>query len=100
MKRMAERLNLRMKKLKLVHQINVAFGLSLLLVLSITGVMIHYVLMDHFIGTEQEGLRTLGASLTATLQQPPFAEGGHSHWEKASRLRLHILRSPAEYRPS
>lgn len=76
MKRMAERLNLRMKKLKLVHQINVAFGLTLLLVLSITGVMIHYVLMDHFIGTEQEGLRTLGASLTATLQQPPFAEGG------------------------
>lgn len=76
MKRMAERLNLRMKKLKLVHQLNVAFGLSLLLVLSITGVMIHYVLMDHFIGTEQEGLRTLGASLTASLTQAPFTEGG------------------------
>ncbi|WP_245367973.1 sensor histidine kinase [Paenibacillus silagei] len=65
-----------MKKLKLVHQINVAFGLSLLLVLSITGVMIHYVLMDHFIGKEQEGLRTLGASLTASLQRAPFTEGG------------------------
>ncbi|MEK4048283.1 HAMP domain-containing sensor histidine kinase [Paenibacillus sp. FSL H8-0048] len=65
-----------MKKLKLVHQLNVAFGLSLLLVLSITGVMIHYVLMDHFIGTEQEGLRTLGASLTASLTQAPFTEGG------------------------
>ena len=76
MKRMAERLNLRMKKLKLVHQLNVAFGLSLLLVLSITGVMIHYVLMDHFIGTEQEGLRTLGASLSATLQKAPSTEGG------------------------
>ncbi|MEK3792797.1 HAMP domain-containing sensor histidine kinase [Paenibacillus sp. FSL R7-0204] len=76
MKRIAERLNLRMKKLKLVHQINVAFGLSLLLVLSISGVMIHYVLMDHFIGKEQEGLRTLGASLTASLQRAPFAEGG------------------------
>lgn len=76
MKSMAERLNQRMKKLKLVHQINVAFGLSLLLVLSITGVMIHYVLMDHFIGKEQEGLRTLGASLTASLQQPPYTEGG------------------------
>ncbi|ETT57686.1 integral membrane sensor signal transduction histidine kinase [Paenibacillus sp. FSL R7-277] len=76
MKRMAERLSLRMKKLKLVHQINAAFGLSLLLVLSITGVMIHYVLMDHFIGKEQEGLRTLGASLTASLQRAPFTEGG------------------------
>ncbi|MEK3836693.1 sensor histidine kinase [Paenibacillus sp. FSL R7-0128] len=76
MKRMVERLSLRMKKLKLVHQINVAFGLSLLLVLSITGVMIHYVLMDHFIGKEQEGLRTLGASLTASLQRAPFTEGG------------------------
>lgn len=76
MKRMAESLSLRMKKLKLVHQINVAFGLSLLLVLSITGVMIHYVLMDHFIGKEQDGLRTLGASLTASLQQLPFTEGG------------------------
>lgn len=76
MKGMAERLNLRMKKLKLVHQINVAFGLSLLLVLSITGVMIHYVLMDHFIGTEQEGLRTLGASLSASLERAPSAEGG------------------------
>lgn len=76
MKRMAERLSQRMKKLKLVHQINVAFGLSLLLVLSITGVMIHYVLMDHFIGKEQEGLRTLGASLTASLQRAPFTEGG------------------------
>ncbi|MEK3715955.1 sensor histidine kinase [Paenibacillus sp. FSL R7-0333] len=76
MKRMAERLSQRMKKLKLVHQINVAFGLSLLLVLSITGVMIHYVLMDHFIGKEQEGLRTLGASLTASLQRAPFSEGG------------------------
>ncbi|NOU78144.1 HAMP domain-containing protein [Paenibacillus sp. LMG 31459] len=59
--------------MKLVHQINFAFGLSLLLVLSITGVMIHFVLMDHFIGKEQEGLRTLGATLTASMQQLPAA---------------------------
>ncbi|AIQ59406.1 histidine kinase [Paenibacillus borealis] len=57
--------------MKLVHQINVAFVLSLLFVLSITGVMIHYVLMDHFIGKEQEGLRTLGATLTASIEQQP-----------------------------
>lgn len=68
---MRMKLNGQMKKLKLVHQINFAFGLSLLLVLSITGVMIHLVLMDHFIGKEQEGLRTLGATLTASMQQLP-----------------------------
>lgn len=70
---MRMKLNGQMKKLKLVHQINFAFGLSLLLVLSITGVMIHLVLMDHFIGKEQEGLRTLGATLTASMQQLPAA---------------------------
>lgn len=70
---MRMKLNGQMKKLKLVHQINFAFGLSLLLVLSITGVMIHFVLMDHFIGKEQEGLRTLGATLTASMQQLPAA---------------------------
>jgi signal transduction histidine kinase len=69
MSRIGTKLNHRMKKLKLVHQINAAFGMSLLLVLSITAVLIHYVLMDHFIGTEQEGLRTLGASLTASMEQ-------------------------------
>ncbi|MEK5492473.1 HAMP domain-containing sensor histidine kinase [Paenibacillus sp. FSL R7-0297] len=67
------KLNGQMKKLKLVHQINFAFGLSMVLVLSITGVMIHFVLMDHFIGKEQEGLRTLGATLTASMQQQPAA---------------------------
>ncbi|WP_245647859.1 sensor histidine kinase [Paenibacillus borealis] len=65
------KLNVQLKQLKLVHQINVAFVLSLLFVLSITGVMIHYVLMDHFIGKEQEGLRTLGATLTASIEQQP-----------------------------
>lgn len=86
MKRMTERLNLRMKRLKLVHQINFAFGLSLLLVLSITGVMIHYVLMDHFIGKEQEGLRTLGASLSASLERAPSAEGGEFTLGKSEPL--------------
>lgn len=70
---MRMKLNGQMKNLKLVHQINFAFGLSLMLVLSITGVLIHLVLMDHFIGKEQEGLRTLGATLTASMQQLPAA---------------------------
>jgi len=57
--------------MKLVHQINLAFGISLVLVLSITAVMIHYVLLDHFIGAGQEDLRTLGATLTANMAQQP-----------------------------
>ncbi|WP_340024336.1 HAMP domain-containing sensor histidine kinase [Paenibacillus sp. FSL K6-1096] len=75
---MVTKLKERMKQMKLVHQINAAFGLSLLVVLSITGVMIHLVLMDHFIGKEQEGLRTLGATLSASLikQSHPAVEAG------------------------
>lgn len=53
--------------MKLTHQINLAFGLSLALILSITGVIIHYVLLDHFIGTQKDDMRTLGAAMSATL---------------------------------
>ncbi|MDQ0087915.1 signal transduction histidine kinase [Paenibacillus anaericanus] len=53
--------------MKLTHQINLAFGLSLALILSITGVIIHYVLLDHFIGTQKEDMKTLGAAMSATL---------------------------------
>ncbi|GGH23519.1 sensor histidine kinase [Paenibacillus segetis] len=55
--------------MKLVHQINLAFGLSLALILSITAIIIHYVLMDHFIGTQKDDLRTLGAAMSATIQK-------------------------------
>ncbi|RXZ81677.1 sensor histidine kinase [Paenibacillaceae bacterium] len=54
--------------MKLVHQINLAFGLSLVLILSITAVIIHYVLLDHFIGTQKNDLKTLGQAMSATLQ--------------------------------
>ncbi|WP_233476110.1 sensor histidine kinase [Paenibacillus sonchi] len=60
-------------KMKLVHQINLAFAASMILVLSITAVLIHYVLLDHFIGVERDGLRTLGASMTATMATQPDA---------------------------
>ncbi|MEK8127205.1 HAMP domain-containing sensor histidine kinase [Paenibacillus filicis] len=59
--------------MKLVHQINLAFGLSLALILSITAVIIHYVLLDHFIGTQKNDLRTLGAAMSATLQESGYA---------------------------
>lgn len=54
--------------MKLVHQINLAFALSLILVLSVTAVVIHYVLMDHFIGTQRKDMQTIGAELTAKLE--------------------------------
>ncbi|MFD0713392.1 ATP-binding protein [Paenibacillus sp. GCM10027626] len=53
--------------MKLVHQINLAFALALVLVLSITGVIIHYVLLDHFIGTQKADLKSISAAMSATL---------------------------------
>jgi signal transduction histidine kinase len=53
--------------LKLVYQINLAFAISLILVLSVTGAVIHVVLMDHFIGAQKEDLKTMGAAMTARL---------------------------------
>lgn len=53
--------------MKLVHQINLAFGLLLVAVLGVTAVIIHYVLMDHFISAQKEELRTMGTSMATTL---------------------------------
>jgi len=55
--------------MKLVHQINLAFGVSLALMLSITAVVIHYVLLNHFIDTQKNDMRTISASLTATFER-------------------------------
>ncbi|GAB6991981.1 sensor histidine kinase [Paenibacillus pini] len=54
--------------MKLVHQINVAFALALVLVLSVTAVVIHYVLLDHFIQTQKEDLKTMGSQMVASIQ--------------------------------
>jgi signal transduction histidine kinase len=60
---------------KLVHQINLAFGLMLLLVMSVTAVVIHYVLLDHLIGVQKADMKTIGRSVSATYQikslEPP-----------------------------
>lgn len=55
--------------MKLVHQINLAFGLSLVLILSVTAVLLHYVLLDHFIGTEKNDLKTLSAAMSASITE-------------------------------
>lgn len=55
--------------MKLVHQINLAFGIALVLVLSVTAVVIHHVLLDHFIGAQKEELRTMSIAMTAKISQ-------------------------------
>ncbi|MEC0241176.1 HAMP domain-containing sensor histidine kinase [Paenibacillus dokdonensis] len=55
--------------MKLVHQINLAFGIALVLVLSVTGIIIHYVLLDHLIGAQKNDLKAMSAEMTATMQQ-------------------------------
>ncbi|WP_144789963.1 HAMP domain-containing sensor histidine kinase [Lysinibacillus fusiformis] len=53
--------------MKLVHQINLAFSVVLLLVLSVTLVVTHYVLLDHFIEVQKKDLKTIGVAMKAEL---------------------------------
>lgn len=59
--------------MKLVYQINIAFAVSLILVLSVTGAVIHVVLMDHFIGAQKEDLKIMGAAMSARLSIEPVS---------------------------
>lgn len=64
--------------MKLVHQINLAFGLLLVVILGATAVMIHYVLLDHLIVAQKNEMKTLGASVATTLrtQAAPLGAAG------------------------
>ncbi|WP_195574112.1 sensor histidine kinase [Paenibacillus sp. 1001270B_150601_E10] len=53
--------------MKLIHQINLAFGVLLALVFAVTAVIIHNVLLDHFMGTQQEELHNLSASISQSI---------------------------------
>lgn len=53
--------------MKLLHQINLAFGLMLVLVLSVTAVIFHYVLMDHFIEVQKKDMTAIERSITSTI---------------------------------
>ncbi|MEK3985915.1 HAMP domain-containing sensor histidine kinase [Paenibacillus sp. FSL K6-3166] len=55
--------------MKLAHQINFAFSIVLVLLLSITAFVIHFVLLNHFVGTQKAELRTLGTAMSATMIQ-------------------------------
>jgi len=54
--------------MKLLHQINLAFASLLLLVLGMTALLIHLVLIDHFMGEQKQELRTMASSIATTLQ--------------------------------
>ncbi|UVI30662.1 sensor histidine kinase [Paenibacillus spongiae] len=64
--------------MKLVHQMNLAFGIALVIVLSITAVLIHYVLLDHFMGAQMADLKMMGNTMSATLK----ASSGPATYEK------------------
>lgn len=62
--------------MKLVHQINLAFGAALIVVLAVTGVLIHYVLLDHFIGTQKADMKSYGSVLAATMSSQATTTAG------------------------
>ncbi|GMK38934.1 hypothetical protein PCCS19_19880 [Paenibacillus sp. CCS19] len=62
--------------MKLVHQINLAFGAALIAVLVVTGVLIHYVLLDHFIGTQKADMKSYGSALAATMSSKATTNAG------------------------
>ncbi|MFC3800043.1 sensor histidine kinase [Cohnella sp. GCM10012308] len=54
--------------MKLLHQINLAFGALLVLVLGMTALLIHLVLIDHFMGEQKQELSTVASSIATRLQ--------------------------------
>lgn len=73
--------------MKLVVQINVAFGILLVLVLSVTAVIFHFVLLDHFINAQQKDMQQVSAKLstisTQTLAVAATAAGTFTAVEEA-----------------
>ncbi|WP_438448121.1 sensor histidine kinase [Gorillibacterium sp. sgz5001074] len=53
--------------MKLGHQINLAFGLMLLAVMSVTAVVLHYALLDHLIGVQKADLKIMSQSVSDVL---------------------------------
>ncbi|MFF2482995.1 sensor histidine kinase [Paenibacillus sp. NPDC058071] len=60
--------------MKLVHQINIAFGVALIVVLSVTAVLIHYVLLDHFIGAQKQEMQLIGSAISSNLTAAALAQ--------------------------
>ncbi|QJD82511.1 sensor histidine kinase [Cohnella herbarum] len=54
--------------MKLAHQINLAFGVLIALVIAVTAIINHYVLLDHFVGVQKQEMQAIGAQMTASLK--------------------------------
>ncbi|WP_409347033.1 sensor histidine kinase [Paenibacillus sp. MBLB4367] len=54
--------------MKLFVQINVAFGALLLLVLSVTAVIFHYVLLDHFIEAQKKDMKEISSTISMQMK--------------------------------
>lgn len=54
--------------MKLVVQINLAFGILLVLILAITAVMFHFVLLDHLIQTQKRDMEQIGTQISTQLR--------------------------------
>lgn len=57
--------------MKLFVQINVAFGVLLVLILSLTAVIFHYVLLDHFIEVQKKDMQQMSATISLRMQSIP-----------------------------
>lgn len=55
--------------MKLIYQINLAFGIVLILILSVTAAVTHYILLDYFIGVQKEELKKMGIEITNSLNE-------------------------------
>jgi len=55
--------------MKLSTQLNLAFGALIAIVIGVTAIINHYVLLDHFVGAQKEGMTAVGARLSAQLNQ-------------------------------
>ncbi|TMV46456.1 HAMP domain-containing histidine kinase [Paenibacillus mesophilus] len=60
--------------MKLLVQINVAFGVLLVLVLSVTAVIFHYVLLDHFIKAQKKDMQQMSSTISMKMQALPLSE--------------------------
>lgn len=66
--------------MKLLHQINLAFAVLLVVVLGAAAISIHYVLMDHFMAAGKQELRTMGTTMASTLQAQASLKPLHGDW--------------------
>ncbi|MDF2720398.1 MAG: histidine kinase [Paenibacillus sp.] len=57
--------------MKLFVQINIAFGVLLVLILSVTAVIFHYVLLDHFIEVQKKDMQQMSATISMSMQTLP-----------------------------